>query len=128
MEGYIKLYRKLLESPIFQNEKALKIWIWCLCKATHKEIDVLVGQQIVHLESGQFVFGRKKASKELKINESTVYKYMQLLQDMLMVHIESNTKFTVVTIEKWQEYQIEELKNNMLQKQRGNNKRTQTRM
>ena len=128
MEGYIKLYRKLLESPIFQNEKALKIWIWCLCKATHKEIDVLVGQQMVHLKSGQFVFGRKKASKELKLNESTIYKYMQLLQDMLMVHLESNTKFTVVTIEKWQEYQIEEFKNNMLQKQRGNNKRTQTRM
>lgn len=128
MEGYIKLYRKLLESPIFQNEKALKVWIWCLCKATHKEIDVLVGQQIVHLESGQFVFGRKKASKELKINESTVYKYMQLLQDMLMVHLESNTKFTVVTIEKWQQYQIEEIKNNMLQKHRSNTKRTQTRM
>ena len=62
MEGYIKLYRKLLESPIFQNEKALKVWIWCLCKATHKEIDVLVGRQLVHLLP-RTIYLRKKQSK-----------------------------------------------------------------
>ena len=70
MEGYIKLYRKLLESPVFQNEKALKVWIWCLCKATHKDREQLVGRQIVNLKTGQFIFGRKKASEELKINET----------------------------------------------------------
>ena len=52
---------------------------------------------------------------------------MKLLQDMLMVHLDSNNKFTVVTIEKWQEYQLEKNENNMTQCQRKNNKRTQTR-
>lgn len=61
--SYIKLFRKLLNSPIFENEKALKIWVWCLLKATHKEREQLVGQQIIHLEIGQFVFGRKQAQK-----------------------------------------------------------------
>mgnify|MGYP007034115816 CR=1 FL=1 len=62
--SYIKLFRKLLNSPIFENEKALKIWIWCLLKATHKKREQLVGQQIVNLEKGEFVFGRKQASEE----------------------------------------------------------------
>lgn len=48
--SYIKLFRKLLNSPIFENEKALKIWIWCLLKATHKEREQLVGQRIVSLK------------------------------------------------------------------------------
>ena len=38
---------------------------------------------------------------------------MQLLQQLQMCNINSNTKFSVVTIEKWQEYQIEELKGNI---------------
>ena len=111
-KSYIKLFRKLLNSPIFENEKALKIWIWCLLKATHKERLLLVGQQEVNLEKGQFVFGRKKASEELKMSESTIYKYIKLLEKLQMISINSNNKFSVITVEKWEEYQIEELKDN----------------
>ena len=119
-ESWIKLYRKILKSPIWDNEKALKIWIWCLVKATHKERVQLVGQQEVFLEKGQFVFGRKKASEELSMTESTIYKYIKLLEKLQMISVNSNNKFSVVSIEKWEDYQIEELKNN--------NKVTQTRM
>lgn len=79
-ETWIKLYRKIMKSPIWENEKALKIWIWCLLKATHEEREQLVGQQLVHLNIGQFVFGRKKASTELQMNESAIYRYLKLLE------------------------------------------------
>ncbi len=111
-KSYIKLFRKLLNSPIFENEKALKIWIWCLLKATHKERLQLVGQQEVTLQKGQFVFGRKRASEELKMSESTIYKYIKLLEKLQMISINSNNKFSVITVEKWEEYQVEELKDN----------------
>lgn len=81
-ETWIKLYRKILNSPIWENEKALKIWIWCLVKATHKERVQLVGQQEIKLKKGEFVFGRKKASEELKMTESTIYKYIKLLEKL----------------------------------------------
>lgn len=115
-DTWLKLYRKLLKSPIFENEKALKIWIWCLLKATHIEREQLVGQQIVHLEKGQFVFGREKASDELGMTESTVYKYIKLLEKLQMISINSNNKFSVVSIEKWEDYQDK--------KQQSNNKVT----
>ena len=54
-KSWIKLYRKILKSPIWENEKALKVWIWCLVKATHEERIQLVGQQEVLLQKGQFV-------------------------------------------------------------------------
>lgn len=111
-KSYIKLFRKLLNSPIFENEKALKIWIWCLLKATHKERLQLVGQQEVNLQKGQFVFGRKKASEELKMSESTIYKYIKLLEKLQMISVNSNNKFSVITVKKWEECQIEELKDN----------------
>lgn len=111
-ESWIKLYRKILKSPIWDNEKALKIWIWCLIKATHKKRVQLVGQQEVILEKGQFIFGRKKASEELLMTESTIYKYIKLLEKLQMISVNSNNKFSVVSIEKWEDYQVEELKNN----------------
>lgn len=109
---WLKLYRKLLKSPIFENEKALKIWIWCLLKATHIEREQLVGQQIIHLEKGQFIFGREKASEELKMTESTVYKYIKLLEKLQMISINSNNKFSVVSIEKWEDYQDKKQQDN----------------
>ena len=110
--SYIKLFRKLLKSPIFENEKALKIWIWCLLKATHVEKKQLVGQQIIDIKKGEFVFGRNRASEELKMTESTIYKYIKLLEKLQMISVKSNNKFSIISIEKWEEYQIEELKNN----------------
>jgi hypothetical protein len=104
-ETWIKLYRKLLVSPIFENEKALKVWIWCMLKATHIKRDQLVGKQIVHLEKGQFVTGRKKASDELRMKDRTVYDYFKLLEELHMISINSNNKFSVITVEKWEEYQ-----------------------
>lgn len=112
MDGWIKLYRKLLNSPIFENEKALKIWIWCMLKATHTEKNQLVGQQIVSLQEGQFIFGREKASEELKMTESTVYKYIKLLEKLEMISINSNNKFSVVSIENWDRYQDEKQQKN----------------
>lgn len=108
-EGYIKLFRKLLKSPIWDNEKALKIWLWCLLKATHIERDQLVGQQIIHLEKGQFITGRAKASNELKMKERTIYDYFKLLEKLQMINIKSNNKFSVISIEKWEDYQVDEL-------------------
>ena len=37
MTGWIKLHRKLLDSPIFQNEKLFKVFAYCLMKASHKD-------------------------------------------------------------------------------------------
>lgn len=110
MEGYIKLYRKLLISPVFENEKLLKIFIWCLLKASHKEREQVVGRQVVKLEKGQFIYGRKKASKELKIKETTLYDYLKLLENLSIIRVIPNNKYSIVCIEKWELYQIQEEK------------------
>ena len=93
---------------MFQNADLLKVWIWCLLKATHKDYETLVGLQVVELLPGQFVTGRFKGSEELKMNPSTFYKYLKILQDLSMIALKSDNKKTVVTIENWDKYQGEE--------------------
>lgn len=107
MEGWIKVHRKLLESNVFQNEKLLKVWIWCLLKATHTEQSPIIGTQIVHLKPGQFIFGRNKAAEELKMSPSTVYRYIKILKKNTNLSLKVNNKFSVVTIENWGLYQTD---------------------
>ena len=125
MEGWVKLHRKLLESPVFQNEKLLKVFVWCLLKASHTEHAELVGLQKVSLHPGQFVYGRHKAAEELKIKESTLYKYMMWLKNEEILNIQSNNKFSVVTVVNWELYQIDEPKSNSKSNSKGTTKEQQ---
>ena len=74
-------------------------------KATHKDYELMVGLQIVDLNPGQFITGRFKGSDELKMNPSTFYKYLKILQDLSMLTLKSDNKKTVVTVANWEKYQ-----------------------
>lgn len=108
--GFIALHRKTLNSPIFDNPHLFKMWAWCLMKATHIEYKQLVGLEEVDLKKGQFITGRFAGSQELKVKPSTWYKHMNALQSMGMISINSNNKFTVVTVVKWELYQVDKNK------------------
>lgn len=106
LHGWIKLHRQLLESTCFDNEKLLKVWIYCLLKATHKEHEQLIGRQKIILKPGQFIFGRNQAAEKLKMKPSTVWDYMNILKDKKSIDIKSNNKYSVITIDKWENYQV----------------------
>lgn len=110
MDGWIKLHRQILESPVFAHQTALKIWLWCLCKANHADrsfpISTGKGETIVKISRGQFIFGRFKAEDELGINGSTIYKWMHKFSDeMGMIKIESNTHYSIITILNFNDFQ-----------------------
>jgi hypothetical protein len=108
-EGYIKAYRKTMKSRVFQNEGLFKVWMWCLWKASHTEQWVTIktgrGTTEIHLLPGQFIFGRKTAAKELKMNPETVRKRMHKLKNMGNLTIESTTHYSLITIVNWEFYQ-----------------------
>ena len=107
MEGWVSLHRQLISKPIFDNEKLLKVFIWCLLKATHKEHEQLIGRQTITLLPGQFPTGRIKASVELNMKPSTAWEYLKILEGNESIDIKSNSKFSVVTIVNWELYQLD---------------------
>lgn len=123
-KNWLKLNRSILTSSVFDNPRLLKVWIWCLCKASHKEHDQLVGMQVVHLKPGQFIYGRKAASEELKIPASTTNMYMKQLQKMRNLDIKANNKFSVVTVRNWRFYQGMDSKSKQQNRQQIDNKLT----
>ena len=128
MVGWIKLHRKTINSAIFDNPHLLKMWIWCLLKATHDEYEQMVGLEKITLKQGQFITGRNKGSAELSVNQSTWYKHIKTLEKMQMVELKSNNKKTVVTIVNWALYQGNEnnCNNKITTKEQQNNNKITT--
>ncbi|WP_190283525.1 transcriptional regulator [Cellulosilyticum sp. WCF-2] len=108
MEGWVRLHRKLLSSSVFENEKLLKVFIWCLLKASHKEREQVIGLSNIELIPGQFVTGRKKAASELGLKESTTDNYLKALEKLNIISMKMNSKYRVITIENWEIYQSRE--------------------
>lgn len=109
MEGYLKLYRQIIDSEIFASPNGLKIWIWCLCKASYKEkymtIQIGRGESSVKLDVGSFLFGRFKAEQELDLSGSMIYRWMKRFEDLGMINIVSNSHYSIITICNWETYQ-----------------------
>lgn len=81
-------------------------------KATHREYDQIVGCQQVHLMPGEFVFGRKKASKELRMSEQSIRTFIDFLKTSQNLTIKTTNKFSVISIINWNTYQGNEFENN----------------
>lgn len=113
-----------MDNPIYSNAFMLKLWIHCLMKATHKEHNQLVGNQMVKLEPGQFVTGRnaladefnKGAKKDEVISPITLWRWLKNFEEWQMLNIKTTTKYSIVTVVNWCEHQQHE--------QQANSKRT----
>jgi hypothetical protein len=103
--GFIQLHRKLLENPIFKKPGLLQLFIYCLLKANHKENEFIFNDELVKIGRGSFLTGRKILSKELKCNESTIYKRLHILEIMQYLKISSTNKFSIITIPNYDKYQ-----------------------
>lgn len=115
-KGWIKLHRKLLNNPIWQDPHYMKLWMYCLLQASHAEHDQLVGSQIVKLLPGQFVTGRISLAEEMnrgvapkkRQSESTWWRDLKRFEEWEMLNIESNSKHSIITIVNWGFYQDSE--------------------
>jgi DNA-binding Lrp family transcriptional regulator len=107
--GFVLLYRKLLDSPVFANEGLLKVWTWCLLRASYTRrywsVPTGRGQTTVEILPGQFIFGRKTAADELGMRASTVHDRIRRLEQLGCVRLQPNSHYTVVTVVNWELYQ-----------------------
>lgn len=103
--GWFKCYRQLEDSAIWGNPELVYFWVWCLMQADIEKHKTQINGHTVTIKPGQFIFGRKKAAQKTGLPESTVYRYLNLLQSLKMVNIKPNNKYTLVTIVNWRKYQ-----------------------
>ncbi|EMC0738349.1 DnaD domain protein [Enterococcus faecalis] len=112
--GYIKLYRKVTNSFVWTNANMFKLWSLCLMKASHKESRFIFNGQEISVSSGQFVTGRAVIEKEFnegvprdqQIVGRTLWRWLKKFENEQMLSISSTPKYSVITINNWDDYQV----------------------
>jgi len=104
-EGYIFLHRKTQKHWVFERPEYLKAWIQMLFDATHQDYEVLVGNQLVRLKRGQFIFGRKAFSKKTGLSERSVRTLINRLKKSQMIDQQTTNKFSIISILNYDDYQ-----------------------
>lgn len=124
MDGWLKLYRSILDSAVFQDAEILKVWIWLLCNVAFEQHDTICYGKVIHLKPGQIATGRKKIAQCTDLNENKVYRALTVLKSLGNIEIKATNKYSIITVVNWDKYQDENVKRTSSEQQ--NNSKTTT--
>jgi len=94
-----------MDNGVFTDANLLKVFIWCLLRANRSQDDKNVYN--AKIKQGQFITGRSSASQELHMKPSTVHDRLKKLQTLGYIKIKSTTKYTIVSVLKFKQYQLD---------------------
>ena len=107
-QGYVKLWRKCLDSGLLKNPTAWQLFGYLLLKAMHRAHRQLVGGMVFDLQPGDVIFGRSKAADDLCVGEQSIRTALKLLEKLEIVTSNSTNKCTVISFVNWNRYQDEQ--------------------
>ncbi len=107
--GWIKLHRRLLDDAVCQKSAYFHLWVTLLLTAAHRECEFIFNNQIRKLKPGQLITGRKKLAKRTGIPETTVRRILKCFENGHMIQQEMTSKFRLITVINWENYQSEPL-------------------
>lgn len=105
-KGWIKLHRDIVEHWVYQDPLLLQMWITLLCFANYEPKDIVINNQKVHLNRGQFWTSIRKLAIITGMTRKTVEAKLNLLQSDGMIYVDSwQGVGTLVTVRNYGLYQ-----------------------
>lgn len=99
--GYIKLYRSLLDWEWWKDTNTLKVFLYLLLNANWKETK-FKGYDV---PKGGLVVGTNSLAETVGISTQSVRTALNHLKSTNEITIKSTNKFSIVTIVNWEKYQ-----------------------
>lgn len=106
MNGWVKLHRKIVDWEWYDDNKTFKLFIHLLLTANHEDKQ----WHGILIKRGQKLTGRKKLAKETKLSERKIRTALNSLKMTNEIAIKTTSKYSIITVLKWDEYQIQEEK------------------
>ena len=101
---YIKLFHRMLTWGWYSDTNTFRVFMHILLRANYKESEYL-GQKI---GAGECVFGYNAWSKELGLSVRQLRTAITHLKSTNEIRVKSTNKFSIITVVKWEFWQIEE--------------------
>lgn len=103
--GYVKLWRKIEESAVFDDAELLRLWIWLLMNARRKTVTLSNG---VTIGPGQVAISTIRLGERFRCAAGTIHRRLARLKTEGQISTFAHKSFTVVTICNWETYQSQE--------------------
>lgn len=107
--GYVKLWRKTLDSGLLQHPTALQVFMYLLLMTSHKKQKRIVAGSSVEVPAGSVLTGRAKLAAVLELSEKQVRTALGLLEKLEIVTIRRANKYSIISFVNWDRYQNEGL-------------------
>lgn len=107
-KGWIKLHRKLLQSPIWESGEPFTkrdAWVDLLLHVVHKDTATFIGNERTTLRPGQGHTSMRALSRRWSWSLKKTRYFMGTLEAQGMVTLKGTPYGTIVTIENWALYQ-----------------------
>lgn len=105
MQGWVKIHRQLKDKSYYKDSEFVHLWLHLLLCANHSNGEYLNGYEIVKLQKGQFITGRKKLSLETNISESKIERILKVFESEQQIEQQTNSRNRLITIVAWEKYQ-----------------------
>jgi hypothetical protein len=103
MDGFIKIFRKLIEWEWFKNSETVHLFIYLILKANFKP-SYFMGHDIPR---GSLVCGRKQLAEDTGISEQSIRTILDRLKSTSEITSKSTNKFSIITICNYDSYQFD---------------------
>ncbi len=124
INGYIKLYRSVLDWEWFNDANTLRLFIYCLLKANYSDTK----WRGIDIAQGSFITSYRRLSSNTGLTIQQIRNSLNKLQTTGEITHKAHSKYSVVTINNYAQYQssnkqINKQTNNIAtNKQQGSNK------
>lgn len=108
LNGYIKLFRKLIRWGWYQDSVVKDLFLHCLICASYKDFEWMG----MELKAGQFITGRKKLAEELGFSEQQIRTAIKKLESTGEITTKSTNRYSVITVVNWDNYQGDDTESN----------------
>jgi len=108
MNGWIKIYRQLMEKGYYTDSEFVHLWIHLLLRANHSQKEAMIDGRMIHLLPGQFITGRNTLSLETGIHESKIERILNCFEREQQIEQQKTNKFRLILVKNWEGFQISE--------------------
>lgn len=104
-EGYIRLWRKVMDSYFYTEPDYAHLWIHLLLKANHKNKFMTFRGKPFLIKRGQFVTSRAKLVKETGLNRSKIERILKSFESEQQIEQQNFFVFRLITVVNYNKFQ-----------------------
>ena len=100
--GFILIYRKIQENPIWRYPAYVHLWLYLLLNANWKDRETIDG---VKVPRGSLLTGRAKLAQDCNSTEQSIRTALSRLESTSMITMKSTSRGTIVSVTNYDKYQ-----------------------